>query len=436
MKILTSNKPYFFLYLMALLTVFFWIGVGPLSSEPDRTSSLRQEFFRLRNIDSTLTRKEEWRALITKYEEFVARDKLDNSSGVLLFDLGVINQLYFENVSQSKAVLEQAIDYFDSFATQFSKHDLADEALLKAGDLAFRLNDDPEQAREYYQRLLQDFPNVETYAIAQRRIQEIDGDYEEESPKSGEQVRAVGEVSKVILLDPGHGGEDYGAVGSGGMREKDITLSIALEVERLLTSSLPVKVVLTRRSDKFVPLLDRTELANQNEADVFLSLHANASTKKDLSGFEVFYLDNTGDQSTKRLAERENRALSLHSDSEMDLSFILSDLIQGAKIVESEKLAKDVYDSSLAYLKERYPTVKGLGVKKAPFYVLMGAHMPCILIEMFFLDNKLDSRNLASPRFRSDLSAGIAQGLARFLGLEDAYLKAQRDLNDSQEAQN
>jgi len=413
-----------------LLSPLFSTGV---QAETAQLSTMRQSFLRLRNIDSHITRRDEWDKLLASYDRYLAKEKLNLSSAVVLFDLGVAYQLYAEAEISRPTSLARSVSYFDRFATDFPQHELADDALLRAGDLLLRGSNDRDQARARYSQLLSNFPESESRVIAQRRLQELEG---------APEVRAGAAVNKgqrrgtddrrVVVIDPGHGGEDYGAVGKGGILEKDLTLSVALELERILLAALPIEVVLTRRSDTFVPLLERTEIANSHQADVFLSLHSNASEKSRHSGFEVFYLDNTGDQSTKRLAERENKSLHLHSESDMDLSFILSDLIQGAKIVESQKLARLIYDSSLSHLKQNYPAVRGLGVKRAPFYVLMGAHMPCVLVEMFFVDHPVDSRKLASPAFRNELAYGIALGVSKFLDLEEILLEYDRESSQGQ----
>jgi len=395
-----------------------------VQAETTQLSSMRQSFLRLRNIDSHITRRDEWDKLLASYDRYLAKEKLSLNSAVVLFDLGVAYQLYAEAEISRQTSLAQSVSFFDRFATDFPQHELADDALLRAGDLLLHALRDRDQARARYNRLLSDFPESESRVIAQRRLLELEGAPSVRTEATGKKKEPrESDDRRVVVIDPGHGGEDYGAVGKGGILEKDLTLSVALELERILRAALPIDVVLTRRTDTFVPLLERTEIANRNQADVFLSLHSNASERSRHSGFEVFYLDNTGDQSTKRLAERENKSLHIHSESDMDLSFILSDLIQGAKIVESQRLANLIYDSSLSHLKQNYPAVRGLGVKRAPFYVLMGAHMPCVLIEMFFVDHPVDSRKLASPAFRNELAYGIALGVSKFLDLEEVLLQ-------------
>jgi N-acetylmuramoyl-L-alanine amidase len=217
----------------------------------------------------------------------------------------------------------------------------------------------------------------------------------------------------VVIIDPGHGGEDLGAEGLHGMVEKDLVLDIANELAKYLRQNLSAVVRFTRDEDVFIPLADRTAFANDYEADVFISLHANASQKKKLSGFEVYYLDNTNDHASKKLAERENRSVLQQVNG--DLGFIISDLIQNNKLADSIKLAKDISKSIDHLIIKSWKGSRNLGVKKGPFYVLVGAHMPCVLVELFFIDNKSDGERLANPQFRKDLAYALYIGIEDFL---------------------
>jgi N-acetylmuramoyl-L-alanine amidase len=215
------------------------------------------------------------------------------------------------------------------------------------------------------------------------------------------------------VIDPGHGGDDPGAVGFKGVPEKEITLDIARRVESILSGSYGIRVVLTRRDDTFTPLARRTAYANRRNADAFVSLHLNATPSHTLSGLETYYLDNTDDAASRKLAEREN-ALG-EGESLDDLSFILSDLIQSGKLEDSVRLSRILDGAVLQKIAGSYPRGRSLGVKKAPFFVLVGAHMPCSLIELFFIDHPADGAKLVDERFRQLLAEGIANGIRRFL---------------------
>lgn len=222
----------------------------------------------------------------------------------------------------------------------------------------------------------------------------------------------------LIVLDPGHGGEDDGAVGIQGIREKNFVLGISKELASLLETRLPVNVELTRDNDKFIPLKSRTQLANDLNATLFVSLHANASPTKTVHGFETYYLDNTNDKASRLLAEREN---SSGREDLGDIEMILSDLIQSGKLDDSVTLANLIQRNVISTLAGKYKSVKSLGVRKAPFFVLVGAHMPCVLVEMFFVDSSIDGQNILKADFRRELSEGLYSGI-------HAYLKRSRVL--------
>lgn len=214
-----------------------------------------------------------------------------------------------------------------------------------------------------------------------------------------------------IVLDPGHGGKDPGAIGIGGVAEKDIVLSLAKKLAKKLRQELGVEVVLTRQDDTFIPLEDRTAIANAEEADLFVSLHVNASPNANLRGIETYYLDNTNDEASIRLAAREN-ATSRRNIS--DLQFILSDLTQNSKLEDSITLAHRIHSSLVSHMGRRYRSLKDLGVKKALFYVLVGARMPSVLLETFFITNKQDGQTLAREANQDAIVEGLFSGIKKY----------------------
>jgi N-acetylmuramoyl-L-alanine amidase len=217
-----------------------------------------------------------------------------------------------------------------------------------------------------------------------------------------------------IVLDPGHGGSDPGA--EGFAVEKDVTLDIARRLARLLDERLGAEVVLTRTRDATLPLAARTARANGESADLFVSIHANASRSRRLHGIETYVLNNTHDRATIRLARMENGLdLIAPRRDRADLRYILSDLVQVGKMDESVALATAVQRGLVGRLAARYPDVADLGVKRGPFYVLVGAYMPCVLVETSFLSHPAEGRRLASADYRESIAEGIEAGIARFL---------------------
>lgn len=218
----------------------------------------------------------------------------------------------------------------------------------------------------------------------------------------------------LVVIDPGHGGMDDGALGKKGVVEKNLVLDVAKYARVELERSDKVRVLLTREEDVFVPLAERTALANDRHAALFVSLHANATPKSNASGLETFYLDNTDDKAAKSLAERENASLRFEN-GEADIAMMLSDLIQSGKLEDSIILANFVQSALRDSAREQWPEANDLGVKKAPFYVLVGAHMPCILTELFFVDNPKDESHLLQDNFRKLLGRGLAAGILKYI---------------------
>ena len=214
-----------------------------------------------------------------------------------------------------------------------------------------------------------------------------------------------------IVLDPGHGGKDPGAIGIGGLAEKDIVLSVAKKLARKLTAELRVQVLLTRNDDRYVPLEDRTAMANNENADLFISLHVNASPNADARGIETYYLDNTTDEAAVRLAAREN-GTSRRNIS--DLQFILSDMTQNMKLEDSISLAHRLHGALVGGMAKVVGDVKDLGVKKALFHVLVGARMPSVLVEMFFITHRNEARAMSQESYQDALVESLFEGIQKF----------------------
>ena len=213
-----------------------------------------------------------------------------------------------------------------------------------------------------------------------------------------------------IVIDPGHGGKDPGAI-AFDMKEKDIVLKTGQRLADHLRDKLGATVILTRESDSFLPLEERTAIANTNSADLFISLHINAHPSPDIRGFETYFLNLTTNAEAMRVAAREN-ATSTHQLS--DLQDILSDIMRNSKISESSRLAGRVHQSIDSGLSETHFALKDMGVKQAPFYVLIGAEMPAILIEIAFISNPEDAKMLGDDEFIDKLAERISDGISQY----------------------
>jgi N-acetylmuramoyl-L-alanine amidase len=216
-----------------------------------------------------------------------------------------------------------------------------------------------------------------------------------------------------IVIDPGHGGNDPGAIGPSGVKEKDVTLKLALKTVKALEKKLDAIVTLTRTSDKYLSLEERTAYANVVGADVFVSLHANAAVSPLARGIETFILDTTNDESAKKLAANENR-VSLDALDQFQKDPLLFTLFQKAKADESYDLARVVHKFIIEGTRKDFNDVFDHGVKEGPFFVLMGATMPCVLIETSFISNPEEEKRLQSDDYLDALADSIVEGLAEY----------------------
>ena len=225
-------------------------------------------------------------------------------------------------------------------------------------------------------------------------------------------ARQLGLSVKTIVIDPGHGGKDPGTYINSKIQEKDIVLKLAKVLATKIRKSIGCEVFLTRTTDKFIPLDERTAFANVKKADLFISLHINAHKQSKVFGVETYFLNMATDQQAVMVAAREN-ATSEKNIS--DLQSILNDLMLNTKISESSKLAYEVQNGMMGGIKRTYKTNKSLGVKQAPFYVLIGAEMPAILVETGFITNPTERKRLQSDKYREILANGIVSGVDQYI---------------------
>jgi len=214
-----------------------------------------------------------------------------------------------------------------------------------------------------------------------------------------------------IVIDPGHGGKDPGAM-ANGLREKDITLKVARMTAALLTEKYAYEVIMTRDRDTSLPLEERTAIANTHKADLFVSIHVNAHPSDTVRGIETFYLNLATNNEAMRVAARENATTTHHIS---DLQDILAELMQNSKIQESSVLADYVQNTLVSGLRENRYETENLGVKQAPFYVLLGAEMPAVLAEISFLSNKTDASRLRDKEYLNEIAEQIAAGVSGYV---------------------
>jgi N-acetylmuramoyl-L-alanine amidase len=225
-------------------------------------------------------------------------------------------------------------------------------------------------------------------------------------------VEQLGLKVRRVVIDPGHGGHDTGAIGKQGTREKDVTLAISKKLAEQLRER-GLEVILTRDDDRYLKLEARAELANEARGDLFISIHCNSATNRKLRGVETYTLNISSDRYSMRLAAREN---ATSEKGVSDLQFILADLATKANTGESSRLANQVQKSLVSALSREYTGIKDLGHKEALFYVLLGVKMPAILVETSFLSHAEEETRLGSEEYQDDVAEAIAQGVEDFLG--------------------
>lgn len=406
-----------------VVALVFAMPCSVRSESTNEDSSFRSEYTRLRNIDPAgdlPVHASSWATLANRMNARFLKDKNSLSVGELIF-AGDTN-LRVWRTNRSPGYAARAAAFLDAALnkTGDASNNETQLALILRGDAARASGESSSAAQKFYGRAAHADDSLG--AVAQARIQSLQGPMSSslvpsmdfEVPRLVPSSRRTDlATKKIIVLDPGHGGHDGGAHGVNGMWEKDITLDLAKRVESYLESRYPVSVLLTREDDSFVPLARRTAFANKRKADAFVSIHLNASPGHNLHGLEAYYLDTADDEASRKLAEREN---GLPEGAALDdLSFILSDLIQSGKLEGSIELTHALEDGVSRSAKPLYKDSRSYGVKKGPFFVLVGAHMPCSLLEVYFVDSPADGPQLASSQFRTSVAEGIGTGLMDFL---------------------
>jgi N-acetylmuramoyl-L-alanine amidase len=226
-------------------------------------------------------------------------------------------------------------------------------------------------------------------------------------------TRALGLKIGRIVIDAGHGGHDTGTIGPTGLMEKDLCLDVALRLGKIIEQRLPgANVIYTRSDDSFVPLEERTNIANQAKADLFISIHANSSRDHAARGIETYYLNLKGSAEAMEVAARENATAQggVH-----ELQDLVMKIARTEKIDESKEFAEDIQDSLSKRIQKSSKPMKNRGVRKAPFVVLIGADMPSILTEISFLSNPADEQMLKKPEQRQKVAEGLYQGMVSYL---------------------
>lgn len=302
--------------------------------------------------------------------------------------------------------------YVDLYDTRLS-YDKRNSIVVADGLLK---NIRPAQFDDSTVRVVFDLSSIDSYKVFRlndppRLVVDIFGDEVRlEEKEEREERKAL--KTYTVVIDPGHGGKDPGALGPGGIREKDVVLDVARKVKRLLEKEHGYNVILTRDRDVYLSLEDRAAIANKKSADLFVSIHANANRNKRLRGIETYMLNWTDNEEAMEVAARENMiSLKMMKEARSDVGVILASLELQHKRDDSLNLAHYIQDSMVSNLRDRYSRIYDHGVKQALFYVLFGAKMPSVLVEVSYITNRDEARRLNSRQYREHLAHSIASGI-------------------------
>jgi N-acetylmuramoyl-L-alanine amidase len=258
----------------------------------------------------------------------------------------------------------------------------------------------------------------------------VDADAREARPTAaGDRslIRALGLKIGKIVIDPGHGGHDTGTIGPDGLLEKDLVVDVGRRLGKLLETRLGAEVVYTRKDDTFIPLETRTAIANQEQADLFVSIHANSSRDPNARGVETYYLNFTSSAEALEVAAREN---AVSEKSIHELGDLVKKIALKEKIEESHEFASNVQEALHSGLASKNSGIRNRGVKKAPFIVLIGANMPSILAEISFVSNPSDERKLQTPEYRQRIAESLYRGIAKYVSGLSGVKLASRVVKD------
>lgn len=411
----------------AVICLSFLVLFSPplLASNPVADYAFAQKCYH--TLDKTISRG--WDKCIRQFEEITAAYPRSEQAAKALFSIGRLYQEKY-GITREEDDLQKAFRSLNEFIRMYPRDAMADDALYRIAVLRFEKQGDREKAIKALKALLERYPDGDMAPAALEYLEKIGGERpgnvisaprdKEDGPNPKPLPFVLKEPSepeagfriKTVAIDPGHGGEDTGAQGPGGLKEADVALQIARKVAFKLKNELKLKPFLTRTRNKTLGLEERNQIAGKKGADLFISIHANASESPKASGVQVFYLNNATSQAAKRLAERENR---LSRKPKAVSEKILSTMLQNANTEESRDLAKYVQKSLVQNLGKKYPGVKDLKVDAALFYVLVGSKSPGILVETSFISNPKEEKRLKDSQYQWDIAQGITDGVKKFI---------------------
>lgn len=433
-------------WLALLLSVLCTGPAAVAAPDPSDTieaeyQSARQCYYELINDPARQKQREHWEDCTRRFLRVESKYPRSGRAADALFSTGKLYEQLFQ-ASKNREDLKEAARTYHAMAKRYDKSRLADDALYRAGVIYWNGFRDKERARNAMGKVLKWHGDGDMASVAKRFIARL------EAAKDAAPIDALLEITPVpiviasreggtsstaasaastppatapvtpppprchIAIDPGHGGKDPGTTGHRGSLEKAVTLSISKRVARVLKKRLACDVSLTRAKDQFVSLDERNIIANRQQSDLFISIHANAAANPDTHGVQTYYLNNASDNAAQRLAAREN---TMAGKSLSEVEHIVNTMLQNAFTEESRRLADTVHRALITRLQGKYTEIQDQKVRSALFYVLVGAKSPSILVETSFLSNPREEVRLMNATYQETIAQGIADGVQQFL---------------------
>ena len=397
------------LFLLAPTFVYAETAVDAYQSAHDCYVSLLQDA-------AAQKYRENWENCIGQFREVVKRYSRHDKGEDAKYSLG---RLYEELAANSKNQADwlKAVKEYESFARQYARSKMADDAYFRAACIHWEQLQNKDAAEKNLHRVIKFYKTGDKAGEASKYLEAVEAGIilKETAPKDEPPAAISAKPLKtfIVVIDPGHGGSDTGAIGPSGTKEKDLTLSLSKKIAAELKEQLKnVQVFLTRDSEATLTLDDRVKFANRRKADFFISVHANASTSKKAHGIQTYYLNNASDEAASRLAAQENKN---SGRSVSDLEKIISTMIQTASTEESRELAKTIHKGVVSGLSAKYQGISDQKVRSALFYVLVGVQCPSILLETSYISNRKEEKRLGSKDYQINIARAVAKGLREHL---------------------
>jgi len=385
----------------------------------DAYQAARECYQQLQNNPQAQQYRESWEDCVGQFKKISVKYSRSERGADAKYSLGKLYEGLAVN-SKNKADWNTAVKEYESFARQFPRNSMADDAFFRSAAIRFERLNDKSGAKKSLIKIVKFYKDGDQIGRAEKYLEDLSKGIvpNETAPKPYNGLRPgfsplSGTRGVVIVLDPGHGGSDTGAVGPGGTQEKDLTLEIAKRLSSELKDKITGAVVyLTRESDRALILDERVAFANKKRADLFISIHANASESSKERGIQTYYLNNATDSAASRLAAQENKSSGRKTS---DLDKIISTMIQNASAEESRELAGFVHKSLVKGLSHRYSMIKDEKVRSALFYVLVGVKCPSILVEVSYVSNPAEEKRLTSRKYQKDIADAISAGVSNHI---------------------